>query len=156
MRKALLVVLLTVLLGAPTFAQESAAKNSAASTVTEAYLQQIWDGWAKLDASHQAQFYAKGEHTFFDIAPLKYTSWDEYQAGVTKELVGYKAASFTVNDDAQLHKAGDIVWGTATVKSDMTTSAGKHEMGTFRWTYIFGKQKGKWVLIHEHVSAPLP
>jgi ketosteroid isomerase-like protein len=118
-------------------------------------MQQIWDGWGKLDASKQAQYYAQGEHTFFDIAPLKYGSWDEYQAGVTKELAGYKAANFAVNDDVQSHSAGDIVWGTATVKYDMTTTAGKHEMGNMRWTYVFGKQDGKWVLIHEHVSMPL-
>src|SRR5439155_9866756 len=102
-----------------------------------------------------AQYYAKGEHTFFDIAPLKYSSWDEYEAGVKKVLADNQAGKFTVNDDAELHPAGDYVWGSATVKSDMTQKSGKREMGTFRWTYVFHKEDGKWLLVHEHVSAPL-
>ena len=156
MRQRISVVILSMTVCCVSFAQKSASKKNASGTVDRAYLQQIWDGWAKLDPANQAQYYAKGNHTFFDIAPLKYNSWDEYQAGVTKVLAGYKAATFTLNDDVEIHpEGGSIVWGTATVKSDMTTTAGKHEMGAFRWTYVFGKQDGKWVVIHEHVSAPL-
>ena len=36
-------------------------------------------GWATLDPANVAMFYAKGPHTFFDIAPLKYDSWDAYE-----------------------------------------------------------------------------
>jgi ketosteroid isomerase-like protein len=123
--------------------------------VDKAYLQKIWDGWATLDPAGQKEYYAQGPHVFFDIAPVKYGSWDEYQAGVTNVLSGYKAARFTLNDDLQIHKSGDIYWVTATVASDMTEKSGKRDMGTFRWTAILEKQDGKWLIIHEHVSAPL-
>ena len=57
--------------------KKSATKNSAAAPAPDkAYLQKIWDGWATLDPSNTAKFYATGPHTFFDIAPLKYSSWD--------------------------------------------------------------------------------
>ena len=155
MKKLIAVIVMTLVLCNLSLAQKSSAKKGAPSGVDKAYLQQIWDGWGKLDPSKQAQYYAKGVHTFFDITPLKYAGWDEYQVGVAKALAGYKAADFVVNDDAQSHAAGDVIWGTATVKYDMTTTADKHEMGNMRWTYVFGKQDGKWVLIHEHVSMPL-
>jgi ketosteroid isomerase-like protein len=29
-------------------------------------------------------------------------------------------------------------------------------MGNFRWTAVFEKQDGKWLIAHEHVSEPLP
>ncbi len=128
---------------------------AAQKTVDKAYLQKIWDGWAQLDASKQKQFYAQGPHVFFDTAPLKYNSWDEYEAGVSKELNEYKAAKFTVNDDAQIHKLGNGYWITSTVASDMTQKSGKREMGTFRWTAVFENQGGKWLIVHEHVSAPM-
>ena len=132
-------------------------KASTGGSVDKAYLQKIWDGWATLDAAGQKQYYAQGPHVFFDIAPLKYASWDEYEAGVTKELAGYKApAKFTLNDDLQIHRAGEAYWVTATVASDMTQKTGKREMATFRWTAIFEKQGGKWLIAHEHVSEPLP
>jgi hypothetical protein len=28
-------------------------------------------------------------------------------------------------------------------------------MGNFRWTVIWEKEDGKWVIVHEHVSAPM-
>ena len=29
-------------------------------------------------------------------------------------------------------------------------------MGNFRWTVVFENEDGKWLIVHEHVSAPLP
>jgi ketosteroid isomerase-like protein len=138
-----------------TLAQKSSKMMSDAGTPDKALMQKIWDGWATLDPANVTQFYAKGDHTFFDITPLKYNSWDEYQKTVTGVLAGYKAATFTVNDDAQIHNTGQIVWGTATIKEDMTEKTGKRDMGAFRWTVIWQKEDGKWLIVHEHVSAPL-
>jgi ketosteroid isomerase-like protein len=137
-------------------ASKSATKKSSAGPAPDkAYLQKIWDGWSTLDPSNTAKFYATGPHTFFDIAPLKYVSWDEYEKGVKGELSGYKSARFTLNDDVDIHPRGDLVWATATVKEEMTTKAGKVEMGNFRWTVVFENQDGKWLIVHEHVSAPV-
>jgi len=130
-------------------------KPAAGPAPDKAYLQKIWDGWATLDPANTAKFYASGPNTFFDIAPLKYGSLEEYQKGVTVVLAGYKSAKFTVNDDATIHASGDLVWATATVADQMTTKAGKVEMGNFRWTVIFENINGKWLIVHEHVSAPL-
>jgi len=130
-------------------------KSSAGPAPDKAYLQKIWDGWATLDPANTAKFYATGPHTFFDIAPLKYNSWDEYQNGVKGVLAGYKTAKFTVNDDAAIHPQGDLVWATSTIKEEMTSKAGKVEMGNFRWTVVFENEDGKWLIVHEHVSAPL-
>ncbi|MGA8438021.1 MAG: nuclear transport factor 2 family protein [Candidatus Sulfotelmatobacter sp.] len=137
-------------------APKPTAKKSAAEPAPDsAYMQKIWDGWATLDTANVAKFYARGPHTFFDIAPLKYDSWDAYEKGVKDVISGYKSAKFTVNDDAAIHPHGDLVWGTATVKEEMTTKAGKLEMGNFRWTVVWEHQEGKWLIVHEHVSAPL-
>jgi ketosteroid isomerase-like protein len=133
---------------------QKSTKPVAAGTVDKAYLQKIWDGWATLDASNQRQYYAQGPHVFFDDEPLKYNSWGEYESTVSKELADYSAAKFTVNDDAQIHRVGDNYWITSTVASDMTHKSGKHEMATLRWTAIFEKQGGKWLIVHEHVSVP--
>jgi ketosteroid isomerase-like protein len=133
----------------------SSKKSAAPPAPDKAYLQKIWAGWSTLDPSNAARYYATGPHVFFDIAPLKYGSWDEYEKGVRAVLSGYKSAKFTVNDDAAFHPHGDLVWATATLSSEMTTKAGKIEMSTFRWTMIFENQDGKWMIVHEHVSAPL-
>jgi len=133
-----------------------AKKSTAPAPPDRAYLQKIWDGWSTLDPANVAQYYASGPHTFFDIAPLKYGSWDEYAKGVKSVLSGYASGKCWVNDDVEIHPHGDLVWATATVKNELTTKAGKIEMGNFRWTVIFENQDGKWMIVHEHVSDPLP
>ena len=37
----------------------------------------------------------------------------------------------------------------------MTHTSGKRDMGQFRWTAILEKKDGKWLMVHEHVSAPI-
>jgi len=159
MLKRFLTVSLCVLaltLSASAQTKKSAmTKSTAGPAPDKAYMQKIWDGWSTLDPVNVAKYYASGPHTFFDIAPLKYNSWDEYEKGVRGVLAGYKSARFTVNDDADVHSHGDLVWATATVKEEMTNKTGKVEMGNFRWTVIFRNEEGKWLIVHEHVSAPL-
>jgi len=158
MLKRFLTLLLCLFIALSTAAQtkKTTMKKAAAGPAPDkAYLQKIWDGWATLDPANTAKFYSAGPHTFFDIAPLKYSSWDEYEKGVKGVLAGYKSAKFTVNDDAAINPHGDLVWATATVKNEMTNKSGKVEMGTFRWTVVFENEDGKWLIVHEHVSAPL-
>ena len=150
--RALTVLVIVTSLG---FAQsKKAGAKPAAGAPDKAHLQKIWDAWSTLDPANAAQFYASGPHVFFDIAPLKYGSWDEYQKGVVNVLADFKTAKLTVNDDAEIHPVGSIVWATATVKEDATMKSGKREMGNFRWTVVFEKENGKWLIVHEHISVP--
>lgn len=151
-----LFCVLVLSLSALAQAKSPATKKSAASPAPDkAMMQRVWDGWSTLDPANVAKFYASGPHTYFDIAPLKYDSWDAYEKGVKGVLAGYKSAKFTVNDDAAVHSHGDLVWGTATIKEEMTSTAGKVDMGAFRWTVIWENVDGQWLIVHEHVSAPL-
>jgi ketosteroid isomerase-like protein len=119
-----------------------------------AYLQKAWDAWGTMDTKNVAPYYVSGAGTFFDVAPLKYSSFEEYQAGAQGFFKDLKSVKFTVNDDAKVHGEGNWAWSTATVKEEATTKSGKHEMSTFRWTAIFEKTGDKWLITHEHISAP--
>ena len=152
---ALLLCLLTLTLTMVGQSSKPATHKSSSPAPDKAYLQKIYDGWSTLDPANVAKYYATGPHTFFDIAPLKYGSWEEYEKGVHTVLSGYKSAHCTVNDDAAFHRSADLVWATATIAFEMTTKAGKVEMGNFRWTGVFENQDGKWLIVHEHVSEPL-
>jgi ketosteroid isomerase-like protein len=158
MRRKLTVGMFSVLLlvGICGWTQTKKASTKATgSGPDKAHLQEIWDGWSTLDVSKVAEYYSPGAHTFFDIAPLKYGSWEEYQKGVVNVLADFKTAKFTVNDDAEIHPAGQYTWATATVKEDATMKSGKREMANFRWTVVFEKQDGNWLVVHEHVSEPM-
>jgi len=156
-KRILTVSLCLLALTLCSFAQtkKSPMKKSAGPAPDKALMQKIWDGWSTLDPANVAQYYASGPHVFFDIAPLKYASWDEYEKGVKGVLAGYQSGKCTVNDDAEIHPHGDLVWGTATIKEQLTAKSGKVEMGNFRWTVIWENEDGKWLIVHEHVSQPI-
>ncbi len=133
----------------------SKTKNSPAPAPPDkASLQKIWDGWGTLNPDNVAQYYASGPHAFFDIAPLKYASWDEYEKGVKAEIGDYKTAKFTLNDDTAIHPDGNSAWVTATVAYEITLKSGKVQMGNLRWTAILENQNQNWKIVHEHVSVP--
>ncbi|HEV2468158.1 MAG TPA: nuclear transport factor 2 family protein [Candidatus Sulfotelmatobacter sp.] len=150
-----LLCLLALVMCGSAQTRKSAKKMAAAPAPDKAYLQKIWDGWSTLDPANTAKFYATGPHVFYDIAPLKYNSWDEYEKGVKGVLADIKSAKFTVNDDAEIHPHGDLAWVTATVAFEMTHKNGKVDMGNMRWTAVFENDGGKWMIVHEHVSVPM-
>jgi ketosteroid isomerase-like protein len=157
LKRSFTVSLCLLALTVPGFTQakKSTMTKSAGPIPDKAFLQKIWDGWSTLDPANTAQYYATGPHVFFDIAPLKYNSWDEYAKGSQVLITAYKSAKFTLNDDLAIHPHGDLVWATATIAEQMTTRSGKVEMGNFRWTVIFENIDGKWLIVHEHVSEPI-
>jgi ketosteroid isomerase-like protein len=161
MRKHFVPVLICLLaLSLSSFAQpkKSAAKQTASGgpVPDKAFMQKVLDGWSTLDPADAAKFYNHSAGPFFDITPLKYDTWDDYENGVRKILADYQSIKFTANDDAVVHVNGDCAWGTATVKEDAMLKSGKREMATLRWTVIWEKQGGKWLIVHDHVSEPLP
>lgn len=136
--------------------KKSVDKNIAPNAAPDkAQLQKVLDGWSTLDPADAAKFYAAGPGTFFDVAPLKYNSWEEYEDGVRKILVNYQSIKFTLNDDATVHVHGDMAWATSTLKEEAVIKGGKHEMATLRWTSIWEKRGGRWLIVHDHTSEPL-
>ncbi len=91
---------------------------------------------------------------FFNVAPLKYNSWDEYKAGVAPSLKDSPKVTYSINDDMQIHPEGKITWVAGTLDMSGMTQQGEKQSLTLRWTAVFEQQDGHWLIAHEHVSAP--
>ena len=126
--------------------------------VDKTFLQKIMDAWGTLDPANPAKYYDKSPgNVYFDIAPLKYTGWNAYAEGVKKMFADASSAKFTVANDVAVHPhGGDLVWTTATMHGVINMKAGGKQEADFRWTVLFVKKGGQWLIVHEHVSAPMP
>lgn len=162
MRNLGLTFILLVAFAIPGLTQQHAKStkapaNSAAVTKTpdKALMDAIWAGWSSGNLANVAKYYAKGAHVFYDITPLKYDSWAQYEKGVAQVLGQFQSLKGTVNDDAQIHRHGNLAWGTATVHHVDVMKNGKKSEGDFRWTVIWERNGPEWLIVHEHVSAPL-
>ena len=136
-----------------------AAGGAAAPTTDfKALMQKEMDAWCTLDARNAAPLYAKeADRVFFDLSPLKYTGWDDYAAGFQKVVADFKSMRIQVGDDFKANEhGGSLAWGTATFHVDVELNDGTKLPLDGRWTVIWQKFGKDWLVVHEHVSAPLP
>ncbi len=154
MTRAMLLALVLLLSGSAVHAQQPAASGSPPD---RARLQQVLDAWASLDPARAAVFYAKDSAlVFYDMAPRQYVGFAAYQKGVAEGDKGLKSVTFHLGDDAVVHRSGDVAWSTALVDADVVAADGTLTKLPLRWTTIWEKRGGNWVIVHDHAALPAP
>ena len=113
--------------------------------------------WETFDLAKIEPYYATDpDLTYFDLAPLKYNNWAEYRATAPKVLFEPNSSlKLKVNDDLRVHSRGSLAWATFTFGADITSKQGAASHLDGRWTIILEKRAKGWIVVHEHVSAPL-
>jgi len=122
-----------------------------------ALVPKIVASWETLDFTKIEPYYAAdADLTYFDLAPLKYNNWAEYRAGAQKGLFEPNTSiKLKVNDDLRVHSRGNLAWATFTFGGDITSKQGATTHLDARWTMVLEKRAKGWMVVHEHVSAPL-
>jgi ketosteroid isomerase-like protein len=153
----LLYVVLALAGGLLTFVGARAQQKA----TDEATFRKLIDGycaaWSTGNADAPAKFYAKDDGlVFYDVAPFSYHSWKEYHEGVKKEFLD-SAASVTLSagKDLKVHRRGTVAWTTVPMHLSEKTKDGKDVEIDVRYTGIWEKRPAGWLLVHEHISAPL-
>jgi ketosteroid isomerase-like protein len=113
--------------------------------------------WSTGNADAPSKFYAKEDGlVFYDVAPFSYRSWKEYHTGVQKELLdGAESISLTARKDLKVTRRGMVAWMTVPMHLTEKTKDGKTSETDIRYTGIWEKRGASWLLVHEHLSAPL-
>jgi ketosteroid isomerase-like protein len=160
------IIILCILFTIPAFSYaqskaqpQTAAKGKVKPNTDEftTIIAEYYKAWNTLDLQNPAKYYDKDPSlVFYDIAPLKYQGWNEYQAGVKKLLADFSTFKLIPGNDLTVTRRGRVAWTTLTFHI-----SGKQKNGTgmeldCRHTVIWEKQKGNWSIVHEHVSAPIP
>jgi ketosteroid isomerase-like protein len=66
------------------------------------------------------------------------------------------SGKLTPKDDLQVTQRGSIVWTTVTFHLSAKPKAGAPMEIDCRHTAIWEKRGAHWLIVHEHLSAPLP
>ncbi len=114
--------------------------------------------WESLKAENAAPFYAHdADLVFYDAAPLKYVGWTAYRDGAQKLFLdGATSLKFNVNNDLKVTRREKTAWTTRTMHLKAVMKEGKPLEFDGRHTVIWENRGGKWLIVHEHLSAPLP
>jgi len=152
MRKVVTLLTLAVTLAAGGLAQ----KNKAGDAEFKELIQHYWEAWSTLNPDNAAPMYAKeADAVFFDVAPLKYNGWEEYKVGFKKAFANAASATIAPNDDLKATRRGNFAWTSNTFHGTIHQKDGKTMELLGRQTTVWEKRGGKWIIVHEHVSAPL-
>jgi ketosteroid isomerase-like protein len=154
MTKTATTLLFALMLSLPGLAQNKAA---AGDGEFRDLIRQYYEAWNSANVNNPAPLYAKeSDLVFYDFAPLKYTGWEEYKQGVQKNLFDNMASgTLTPKDDLKINRRGNIAWTTVTGHFSAKMKDGKSMETDFRHTAIWEKRGGKWLIVHEHFSAPM-
>lgn len=134
----------------------------AADTAGDAEFRALIDrqaaAWSNMDPDQPAPFYAKDAGlVFYDVAPFSYHGWAEYRDGVKKNLFDkMTSGKLTAGKDLTVTRRGKVAWTTVTLHFSATWKAGGSMEQDLRHTAIWEKRSGKWLIVHEHVSVPMP
>ena len=113
--------------------------------------------WSSGNPDNAAKFYAKdSDLIFYDLAPFSYKGWKEYNES-TKDLFAgnVESLSLTADKDLKTVRHGNIAWTTVSMHALAKMKNGSTLDTPVRYTGIWEKRGKTWVLVHEHLSAPI-
>ena len=150
--------LLVVSAGIFSIVSAAAPKASDSEPDFKALHAKVDAAWSSLKAENAAPSYAHDAGlVFYDAAPLKYDGWAAYRDGAQKLFLdGATSLTFKANDDLKVTRHGNIAWTTRTLHLSAAMKQGKPFDFDGRDTVIWEKRGGRWLIVHEHFSAPLP
>jgi len=110
-----------------------------------------------MNPENAAEFYAKDSSlVFYDLAPLKYTGWKDYSDGTKKTFFDNMLSSrLEMHDDFKATRRGNVAWATVTFHLSARLKNAKKIETEGRYTAILEKDGDRWLIVHEHWSAPL-
>jgi ketosteroid isomerase-like protein len=152
-------LILTCLL-ASLAAEAAAALDTVTAADTKTFHEldvKLWHAWiTKLNPADAAPFYSKKPgNLYFDISPLKFVGWNEYQRVTTQTLAGGGHATVNIHDDFTVIKQGDLVVTAFTFDLSFAPTPGAPVSVTAgRETDVWAKENGKWLIVHQHMSTP--
>lgn len=113
--------------------------------------------WSTKDPTNAAKFYDKSDGlVFYDVAPFSYGNWKEYDAGVRKNFFDEAdSVSLTAGKDLKVTRRGNVAWTTVPMHLTAKMHGGQTIDAQIRYTGIWERKGKAWLLVHEHLSAPL-
>jgi ketosteroid isomerase-like protein len=153
----ILYVVLALFGGLLTFAGARAQQKATDDATFRKLIDGYCAAWSSKDPNNAAKYYAREDGlVFYDVAPFSYSGWKEYDAGVRKNILdNVDSVSLTAGKELKVTRRGNIAWTTVPMHLTGKMKDGKTMDAQIRYTGIWEKRGKNWVLVHEHLSAPL-
>ncbi|MBZ5701666.1 MAG: nuclear transport factor 2 family protein [Acidobacteriia bacterium] len=149
------IVFGAVLAGLLTIGLAQAQQKATNEATFRKLVDDLCAAWSTGDADKPGVFYAKDPAlVFYDVTPFQYRGWQQYHDGVKKEFFDkLVSGTLTAGKDLRVTRRGGVAWTTVSMHYSEVAKDGKKTESDFRDTLIWELHGGKWLIVHEHISA---
>jgi len=113
------------------------------------------DAYERRDTAALKGYYAKQPDALFFWERKMTYSWEQIDSTMDA-LVGAVAKMKLTITEFRSGGSGQTGWFAATFHAERATPEGREFSSDGRWTVIAEKRGGRWLIVHEHTSFPLP
>lgn len=128
-------------------------------TITElkSLVKDFWAAWSTRNVQNAFHFYATDSSlvVYLPWRTAGYQGWNEFSQTASAIVNDLKVAKFTPHDDIWTQQWGDIAVTAGIFTVDLLAFDGSSTQGDARYTLIWAKRNGKWLILHDHLSAVL-
>jgi ketosteroid isomerase-like protein len=119
------------------------------------FSREIIAAYERRDTTTLKSFYAKQPGALFFWERKMSYSWDEIDNTMNALVTAVIKLRLTINE-FRSGGSGNNGWFAATFHVERVTPEGKQFSSDGRWTVIAERVNGRWLIVHEHTSFPLP
>ena len=122
----------------------------------EALFQQYLKAFNARDVNSMMALYSTKDLFVFDVVPPReYPSWDAYKKDFEALFAAFPGPVENKLSDLSISVAGSVAYGHNIQTVAFTAKDGSKFNLVVRVTDVLRKIKGKWLIVHEHVSVPV-
>lgn len=135
--------------------------GAASPTSDEREIRKIYDRFSAAikakDLNGVMAMYTRDEHAvYFDaFVPRQYIGYTAYRKDYAEFFKLFPGPSSSAIYDLHVAASGDLAYASSIDRWVVTGADKKPVEMIFRSTDVFRKVKGKWLVIHEHLSFPV-
>lgn len=132
-----------------------AVKEESVAERMRHFSKEIIAAYERRDTKKLKSFYAKQPDALFFWERKMTYSWDQIDRTMDALVSAVAKLKLTTNE-FRSGGSGDNGWFAATFHAERITPEGKQFSSDGRWTVVAEKVNGRWLIVHEHTSFPLP
>jgi uncharacterized protein (TIGR02246 family) len=155
------LLMFVLLLSVEAFGQTEKPPAAKKITNNESAIRELYDGWAKAFKAHDLEgimaCYAPGKDVVaYDIIPpLQYVGHDAYRKDYAEFLAQFTSPIEVEFRDMRVVAGNDVAFVHTLERISGTMKNGQSFDSWIRATSGLRKIKGKWLIVHDHISAPV-
>jgi ketosteroid isomerase-like protein len=119
------------------------------------FSREIIAAYERRDTAALKSFYAKQPGALFFWERKMSYSWDEIDSTMNALVTAVAKITLTTRE-FRSGGSGNNGWFAATFHVERVTPEGRQFSSDGRWTVIAERVNGRWLIVHEHTSFPLP